>query len=228
MKFISFFLITILNSQNYQLFCYGLHTTDIKQTFDNSKKIKFEIKNIGLIDVFFPVNNSYSAIFDSSLFFVRSWKKDIEQGKNKTSLSAKLDSSEYLIYNNNKKLKIKKYSKNIFSLLAMAQTLQSEFIDTKWFPFEHQGSLGKARFLWSDSNKVWDGKDSILCDHYRLDIKITDSTQIVKIKNDYFMDNIYKPGIVKELWIRRKPDKRIIKASAKTPWISFIAKLNEK
>ena len=228
MRFIYFFLITVLNSQNYQLFCYGLHTTDIKQTIDNSKKITFEIKNRGLIDIIWPANNTYSTIFDSTSFFVKSWKKNIKQGIDKTSLNAKLDSSEYLIYNNNNKIKTKKYFKNIFSLLAMAQTLPPESIDTKWFPFEHQGSIGKSRFLWSDSNKVWNGKDSILCDHYRLDITITDSTQIIKSKNDYFMDNICKPGIIKELWIRRKPEKRIIKASAKTTWISFIILLNEK
>ena len=228
MKFIYFFLITVLSSQNYQLFCYGLHTTDIKQTIDNSKKITFEIKNRGLIDVIWPADNTYSTIFDSTSFFVKSWKKNIKQGAYKTSLSAKLDTSEYLIYDNNNKIKTKTYFKNIFSLIAMAQTLPPESIDTKWFPFEHQGSIGKSRFLWSDSNKVWNGKDSILCDHYRLDITITDSTQTIKTKNDYFMDNICKPGIVKELWIRRKPERMIIKASAKTTWISFIAMLNEK
>ncbi len=228
MRLIYFFLITVLNSQNYQLFCYGLHTTDIKQTIDNSKKITFEIKNRGLIDVIWPADNTYSTIFDSTSFFVKSWKKNIKQGADKTSLNAKLDTSEYLIYDNNIKIKTETYFKNIFSLLAMAQTLPPESIDTKWFPFEHQGLIGKSRFLWSDSNKVWNGKDSILCDHYRLDITITDSTQIIKTENDYFMDNICKPGIIKELWIRRKPEKMVIKASAKTTWISFVAMLNEE
>ena len=55
--------------------------------------------------------------------------------------------------------------------------------------YEHEGQFGKARFLWSDSSNVWDGHDSILTDHYRLDIIITDSSPSINTR-DYFMNNI--------------------------------------
>ena len=53
----------------------------------------------------------------------------------------------------------------------MIQNVSFLEIDTKWFSFEHETQAGRARFLWADSSNVWNGIDSIICDHYRLDIK---------------------------------------------------------
>ena len=40
----------------------------------------------------------------------------------------------------------------------MVQALPYDILDTKWFPYEHQGKIGEARFLWSDSSMVWQEK----------------------------------------------------------------------
>ena len=72
----------------------------------------------------------------------------------------------------------------------MAQFLPFEILDTKWYSYEHQGNIGKTRLLWSDSLMVLEGKDSVMCDHYRLDIKIIDSTSAIRESEDYFMTNL--------------------------------------
>ena len=87
--------------------------------------------------------------------------------------------------------------------------------------------MGEARFLWSDSSMVWSGKDSIMCDHYRMDINILDSTFSIKGNKDYFMKNIVNENYIKELWIKRREKREIIKASVKTNWVTFIARTNQ-
>ena len=74
---------------------------------------------------------------------------------------------------------------------------------------------------------VWSGKDSIMCDHYRMDINILDSTFSIKGKKDYFMRNIVNKDYVKELWIKRQENRKILQARVKNNWITFIAKTNE-
>ena len=84
-------------------------------------------------------------------------------------------------------------------------------LDTKWFELEHEGNKGKARFLWSDTANVLIGKESILCDHFRFDIIIDDTTNNVK-NSDYFMNNIINPNGVRELWISTTIPKQIVLA----------------
>ena len=112
-------------------------------------------------------------------------------------------------------------------MLAMVQALPYNILDTKWFPYEHQGKIGEARFLWSDSSMVWTGKDSIMCDHYRMDINILDSTFSIKGNKDYFMKNIIDENYIKELWVKRKEKREIIKARVKNNWVTFIARTNQ-
>ena len=83
-----------------------------------------------------------------------------------------------------------------------------------------------ARFLWSDSSMVWTGKDSIMCDHYRMDINILDSTFSIKGNKDYFMKNIIDENYIRELWVKRKENREIIKARVKNNWITLIAIAN--
>ena len=99
-----------------------------------------------------------------------------------------------------------------------------DFLDTKWFQYEHEGQFGKARFLWSDSSNVWDGHDSILTDHYRLDIIISDSSQKINT-SDYFMNNIANDDSIKELWVSRKNKRKIIAASIKMRYLYIRAKI---
>ena len=54
----------------------------------------------------------------------------------------------------------------------MVQSRPYHKIDTKWFDFEQEGQIGQARFVWADTSNTWNGQDSVMCDHYRLDINI--------------------------------------------------------
>ena len=229
MKFLFLFIISACfsKSQEYKLTCFGIHIADIKQTIYKVGDIKYEIQSRGITDLIWPTNNNYYASFDTLTFSLKSWNKSVEQGLYKSSLDAKLDSVNNVLNYDKESIQTSKPIYTIFTMLAMVQALPYDILDTKWFPYEHQGKMGEARFLWSDSSMVWSGKDSIMCDHYRMDINILDSTFSIKGKKDYFMRNIVNKDYVKELWIKRQEDRKILQARVKNNWVTFIAKANE-
>ena len=228
MKFLFLFIISACfpKSQEYKLTCFGIHIADIKQTIYKVGEIKYEIQSRGITDLIWPTNNNYYASFDTLKFSLKSWSKNIEQGLYKSSLDARLDSVDNVLNYGKESIQTSEPIYTIFTMLAMVQALPYNILDTKWFPYEHQGKIGEARFLWSDSSMVWSGKDSIMCDHYRMDINILDSTFSIKGKKDYFMKNIVDKDYVKELWIKRQEKREIMKARVKNNWVTFIAKTN--
>ena len=229
MKLILFFIISICfpKSQEYKLNCFGIHIADIKQSIYEVGEIKYEIQSRGITDLIWPTNNNYYTSFDTVTFSMKSWGKNVKQGLYKSSLDAKVDSIDNVLTYGKESIQTVEPMHTIFTMLAMVQALPYDILDTKWFPYEHQGKIGEARFLWSDSSMVWAGKDSIMCDHYRMDINILDSTFSIKGKKDYFMKNIIDENYIKELWIKRKEKREIIKARVKTNWVTFIARTNE-
>jgi len=225
--FLFIFSICFPKSQEYKLSCFGIHIADIKQSFYEVGEIKYEIQSRGITDLIWPTNNNYYASFDTLTFSLKSWNKSVKQGLYKSSLDAELDSVNDVLNYGKESIQTSEPIYTIFTMLAMVQALPYYILDTKWFPYEHQGKMGEARFLWSDSSMVWSGKDSIMCDHYRMDINILDSTFSIKGEKDYFMKNIVDEDYVKELWINRKENGKIMKARVKNNWVTFIAKTNE-
>tara|TARA_Y100000996_G_C22339787_1_gene568153 strand:- start:50 stop:739 length:690 start_codon:yes stop_codon:yes gene_type:complete len=229
MRIVVFLVISVCisKSQDYKLTCFGIHIADIKQKFYEVGKVEYKAQSRGVADLIWPTNNEYYTSFNTKTFSLKSWGKKIEQGLYKSSLNAKIDSTNKVLKYDEKSVPTGDSTHTIFTMLAMVQVLPFKALDTKWFSYEHQGKIGKTRFLWSDSSKVWSGEDSILCDHYRMDINIIDSTFTIKEKKDYFMENILDENYVKEIWVTRGKERKIVKASVKNNWITLIAKTNQ-
>ena len=217
-------LACVTKSQNYEISCLGIHIGDISQKILDNGKIEYEMESAGLVDLIWPTNNSYYTFFDTETFALKSWGKDIKQGLNKFSLNADIDSVNNILHYEKETIQLKNPIFTIFTILAMIQTQPYEIIDTKWFAFEHQGKLGETRLLWSDSLMLWSGTDSVMCDHYRMDININDSTLSLDPQEDYFMDNIHKENYIREFWVKRGKEKEIVQASFKNEWLTLIAK----
>tara|TARA_B100000963_G_scaffold351445_1_gene363035 strand:+ start:253 stop:942 length:690 start_codon:yes stop_codon:yes gene_type:complete len=229
MNLLFLFIISICfpKSQEYRLTCFGIHIADIEQTIYKVGEIEYEIQSRGITDLIWPTNNNYYASFDTLTFNLKSWSKNVKQGLYKSSLDAEVNSIDNVLNYGKESIQTSKPIYTIFTMLAMVQSLPYDMLDTKWFPYEHQGKIGEARFLWSDSSLIWSGKDSIMCDHYRMDINILDSTFSIGGEKDYFMKNIVDENYIKELWIRRQKKKEIIKARVKNNWVTFIARTNQ-
>ena len=229
MKFILFLIISISLSkaQEYQLTCFGIHIGDINQTISEDGRIEYDIQSRGIADLIWPTSNSYYTSFDTKTFSLKSWGKKVKQGLYKSSLSAEVDSINRVLKYGEEAVQTVDSIYTIFAMLAMVQVFPFNILDTKWFPYEHQGKIGRARFLWSDSSMVWAGKDSLMSDHYRMDISIIDSTFSIKGEGDYFMDNIIDENYVKEIWVMRGKKRKVIKARVTNNWLTFIARTNQ-
>ena len=114
----------------------------------------------------------------------------------------------------------------IFTLLARVSRQKAKDLDTKWYQMEHEGELFRARLLWADSINVWTGNDSIFCDHYRLDIDSTENKIKILDQTDYFSENITQSNLIKQLWVEKSGEKKIIQASAQISGLAMKAIIN--
>ena len=201
-------------SQEYSVEILGLSAAKIKQTL-SSDSVIYRIETDGLVDLFYPLENTYYSIFDPKDYGIIKFSKEIDEKDLKTKRSAIKDSLNFFKYSSSETVKLNTDTKNIFTLLSMVQNLSYLEVDTRWFDFEHESQTGQARFLWADSSNVWDGKDSIICDHYRLDIKIMENGDQNLKETDIFMKNIVKEEVTREFWVSKKKPKRIIQAKIK-------------
>ena len=226
-----FFFSIIINcilGQNYNISVFNIPVAEVKQIFNNQNTIEYEARSVGIIDMIWPTKNFYSCKFDSNNYGIRGWRKNIKQGdyKKKTHVDYNPETSE-LIYDSNKKVPITEYTQNIFTLLAMVQKTNYVKLDAHWFKFEHNGQLGKARFLWADSINVNYGENTILCDHYRLDIILDNDSNKLQETSDYFMSEIISPSIIRQLWVSRESKKRIIQTSVDYKGLTILALIDE-
>ena len=226
MKILSAVILVIntIYSQSYEVSCFGLHVAQIKQKIYKAGRIDWEVQSRGIIDLIWPLKNNYTTFYNTETFELKSLEKNIKQDLNKYTLKAKMDSTNNYLAYDVQQIKNEGPFHTFFTMIAMVQSSPIESIDTKWFPYEYEGKTGRSRFLWADSLKIWGGKDSIMCDHYRMDINITDSTYVVNNTKDYFMEHINDSKHIKEVWIKRGKNKTIVQAGVKNDWITLLAK----
>lgn len=218
-----YFFSGILLCQQYSISIFGFHAADVSLLRD-STSMEFKTNNRGLFDLIWPTNNIYKTRFDRDDLSVKGWNKTIKQGSYEKTLSGSLNSVGYMEYKNRETIKVENATHTIFTLLELVSTQDKDYLDTRWLPYEHEGSLGRARFVWADSSKQWNGMDSIVCNHYRFDIEIIDSTKYIKT-NDYFMNNIIRPDCVRELWISKTDPKKIILAKISIKSMPVLARI---
>ena len=215
-------------SQSYELSVFGIKIAQAEQEITNSK-IKYLVKSESILNLFYPIKNKYVTSYDSTDYSITSFNKVVSENNFDANIEAKIDSSNSFIYDGKHIIDLPDKTKNIFLLLVMAQKEPYQDIDTKWFNYEHEGNIGRARFVWADSSNVWNGKDSVLCDHYRLDIKLNKPSKDLYKETDYFMKNIFTDNITRELWVSKSRPRKIILASFKNNLFPFplLVKLKE-
>ena len=229
MTFIIFLLsaTSSIYSQHYNVYVLGLHAADVVQEKKTAGLIEYTIQNRGIFDLIWPASNFYTTNYDTLNFGFIDYEKKINQGADKNVISGKLNQEGYLVYDKKLKLKVSDSTHNILTLFAMVQNRDRNLLDGIWYNYEHDAMLGRARFLFNDSVNVWYEGDSLLCNHYRFDISIDDSSKRIK-SPDYFMNNLLNDGIVRELWISKTPPNNIIKASIKFGFIAVTAKIRDE
>ena len=180
------------------------------------------------MDYIWPHDNNYTTHYDTTNFGLRHFSKKIKQGSFKQNLSCDFNHDDStLIYDGNT-VHVPDSIQTIFTLLARITVDSLEYIDTKWFPMDHEGCSYLGRFLWSDTVTVRAMDKYILCDHFRLDLIPNEDNECLLEKSDYFMKNIVSENTVRQLWVEKNNNKRIIKASAKVSGLTLEALIQDE
>jgi hypothetical protein len=221
---ILFLCFWFIHAQDYKITFFGLPAVDVNMAVDENK-INFSVQTVGLINLIWPTENQYAVTYNSSHFGLLNYEKKIKQGTNKYKLTAKYYPEDSTLHYEQTTLKRVPEIQTIFTLLAQVQKEPIDAIDTKWFPMDHDGQLFSARLLWADTSTITIEDSSIICNHYRLDIKAEEDVTSLHEQSDYFMNNIVAPEAVRQLWVEKSGRRRIIQASVKIYGINIVAKI---
>jgi len=223
--YILFLCFWFIHAQDYKITFFGLPAVDVNMAVDENK-INFSIQTVGLINLIWPTDNQYSVTYDSSHYGLINYEKIIKQGATQYKVAAVYEGHDSTLHYEEKILTRIPEIQTIFSLLARIQKESVATFDTKWFPMDHDGELYSARFLWADTNTISIANSTILCDHYRLDIKAQDDVTSTPEQSDYFMNNIVSPEVVRQIWVEKYGLRRIIQATVNIYGIKIIAKID--
>jgi hypothetical protein len=215
-------LSSILFSQSYTVSILGYHVADIKKTNSSLDKIDFELQTRGLVDFFYPTKNKYSTNYNHETFYLTSYNYSIDQINLKENQTSKKDSADIKNYDNSDSIK------NVFNFITFLELIKNKKpseIDTRWFPYETNKTIGEARVIWADSSNVYSGKDSVLCNRYRLDIIMPEIA--INKEIDYLNKILSFDENVKEVWVSVKLPE-IYQIKIKNDLFSLDVKINER
>ena len=208
-----FLFCTCLFAENYNISLWSIPVAHVELIADEGE-IHFNTKSVGLINYVWPHKNSYSTLYDKENFGLRKYSKKIKQGDFTQELAWVYNVDDSALVHNDTKTSIIDSIQTIFTLLARASLDPKDYLDTKWFRIDHESCAYKGRFLWSDTVSINVSNKEILCDHYRLDLIKVDEDPCGIENSDYFMENIIDYNTVRQIWVEKNNNKRIIKASA--------------
>ena len=115
------FIISNTYCQRYDINILGIHAANIIQEKSDSGSIKYTTQNRGIFDLIWPANNFYLTMYDPVDYTLKSYEKRIRQGDKNAVVLGELDTNNYFLYNGKDKIKISNDTKNILTLLVIAQ-----------------------------------------------------------------------------------------------------------
>lgn len=225
---ISLTTIAFLEAESYQytLKFLGIPCGTITMSEPDSQTLIFKTKSSGLIDIIFPFTNEYITRFQPEDYSILSLEKSIRQGSFSQTLSAEWNpEKQTLIYHKKEDVMLDPPVYTLFSLLIKSRYTPVQDMDTRWWTMEHEGRQFNTRFLWAESATLSLGDESIVCNHYRLDITDPRGSAVVE-ETDYFMKYVVKENLVRQVWVEQSGQRRIIKAAVSLSGISMEAILN--
>ena len=213
---IFFSAVCFTQAQKYDVTIWGIPvgTAKIQQIADN--EISFKLKSNEFVDYVFPIDLDYYSKFDKNNYTIIENKKTIEQGTEEQDFEAVLNNKNVLVYNEDDSISLEPNTYSLLSLLVKFMNSPIDSIDTKWFNLENEGILYETRFLWNDTTRVSINNEDILCDHYRLDLKLLDDDNKIFEKTDYFNELFFDITSIRQIWVEKwQKQQRIIKITIK-------------
>jgi hypothetical protein len=212
-----------IRSQEYDVSIWGIPvgTAEIQQ--DTDEEITLLLESNEFIDYAFPIDLEYYSKFNKISYSIVETKKTTEQKTVEQNYEAVLTKENILIYSKNDSIFTEPNTHSLLSLLVKLMNSPVNSIDTKWFNLENEGILYETRFLWNDTTTISIDNDDILCDHYRLDLKMIDDENKIFEKTDYFNELFFDINSIRQIWLEKWQKKqRIVKITIKNNLIHLI------
>ena len=206
-----------IRSQEYDVTIWGIPvgTAELQQIADN--EITLKLKSHEFIDYIFPVELEYYSKFDKNNYTIIENKKTTEQGTEEHNYKAVVTNNDnILVYDEKDSISIEPNTYSLLSLLVKIMNSPVDSIDTKWFNLENEGILYETRLLWNDTTTISINNEDIICDHYRLDLKMLDDDDKIFDKTDYFNELFFDINSIRQIWVEKwQKQQRIIKITIK-------------
>ena len=210
-KVLLFIFTTVsIYGQNFNITVYGITVAKATWTI-NYDTVNLKYKTEGLANLLWPAKNRYSTIFNPKDYKLNSFTKKINQGALQQSASFNIN-SDSLVYKDKHRIRTKS-AYNLFSLLVLIQKNFTPELDTQWLLFEHEGGLFNGRFISAGVDTVDFNGENIVCDHFRLDIKKYNEESSFLDETDRLMNYSIKENTIRQIWVERNGNRRIIKAN---------------
>ncbi len=216
-----------LIGQDYDVTIWGVSigSANIRQATD--EEISLKIKAHDFVDPVFPVNLVYSSKFDKRTFTVIENNKTTEQGSDEQNYEAILTDGNILVYDDKDSISLDTNTFSLLSLLVKIINSPVDSIDTKWLNVVNEGILYETRPLWNDTTIISINGEDVLCDHYRLDLKIGNDDKKLFDKTDYFNQLFFDINSIRQLWVGTwQKQQRLIKISIKNNLINLSLTIN--
>ena len=211
-----------IRCQKYDVTIWGLHVGTAELQQEKDEDITFILKSNDFIDYILPINLIYYSKFNKNNYTIVETKKTTEQKTEEQNYEAILKSENLLVYNVQDSIHLEQNTHSLLSLFVKLMNSPVDSIDTKWFNLENEGILYKTRLLWNDTTTILINNENILCDHYRLDLKMLDDDKKLFEKTDYFNELFFDINSVRQIWIEKwQKQQRIIKITIKNNLVNL-------
>jgi len=228
-KIILIFLsaVCFIQAQEYNVTIWGISVGTAELQHDTDAEISFKLKSNKYIDYVLPIDLEYFSKFDKTNYTVIENKKTTTQGSEKQKYNSELKSNYTLVYNDKDSIIIEPNTYSLLSLLIKLMNSPIDSIDAKWFHLENEGTLYETRLLWNDTTRVAIDNEIILCDHYRLDLKLLNNEKNIFEKTDYFNELFFDINSIRQIWVEKwQKQQRIIKIAIKNNLINLNLTIN--
>ncbi len=214
-------------AQKYGVNIWGIPvgTAEIQQ--DTDDEITFNLKSKKFIDYIFPVDLEYYSKFDKNSYTVIENKKTTELGTEEQKYEAVLKKGNILVYDEKDSISLEPNTHSLLSLFVKIMNSPVDSIDTKWFNLENEGILYETRLLWNDTTTISINNKDVLCNHYRLDLKMLDDNDKIFDKTDYFNELFFDINSIRQIWVEKwQKQQRIIKIAIRNNLVNLNLTIN--
>lgn len=216
-----------LIGQEYNVTIWGVPVGTATIKLDTEGEIILKLKSHEFIDYIFPVELEYYSKFDKKSYTVKENKKTTEFGTEEQKFEAVLKKGNILVYDEKDSIPLKPNTYSLLSLMVKIMNSPIDSIDTKWFNLENEGILYETRLLWNDTTTISINNKDILCDHYRLDLKLLNDDDNIFDKTDYFNELFFDINSIHQIWVGKwQKQQRIIKIAIKNNLVNLNLTIN--